>query len=920
MEDVLRIKTLGSLEIGRNDRLLCHFASRKAEALLVYLACTPYPQPREVLADLLWDERTQSQAMANLRVLLSSLRREAGPFVHITRYSASIAPDAPVHVDLTELTVAVAHFRERQTSVAAQHLATALLQAGGEFMQGFALPEARRFDEWLLMQRERSRSLVSDGCLALCSWYLKCGEYEQAMMLANRLLELNPLSEIGYRRQMEALARAGRRTEALSRYQECCQQLQTELGLEPSTRTVDLATAIQKGELEPRHSVTPLIDRVSPYHLPIPATPLVGRRAEIADINALLAGPARVLTIVAPGGMGKTRLALEVAQGQIERFAHGVVFVDLGAVLSPHGIASALARSLGLTIGGSAAHEPDTQVIENLRQKALLLVLDSFEHLLEAAPLLTRIVEAAPRVKILVTSREVLRLHTEHVYPLYGLPFSSFETIDAAAKDDAVALFLQHARSRQPEFALQTEDLAPLRQLLQLVEGNPLAIILAAAWIPTMRLSEIAEETTRNLDFLEAGYRDLPPRQRSMCAIFDGTWAQLSSQEQRLFAALSVFHGGFMTDAARDIAGATPSDLLGLLHHSLLTHVNSGRFTIHELLRHFAAQKLRNMPEHDEAVRERHSVYYCRFVEQRHTALKDARADTAAAEISLEFENTITAAQWAADRQRVDLLEQIVPLSFYCVRENRRREGLALFERAVRSFQAETGYEHRVLGALITSRALFMDQPAVQPQEEHQVLKESLAHLAKAAALGEDVRVEEAWTLSILAQCLVSYDFKQALPSYERSLFLFQSLELPYEIACTCWLLAKWHLLDSNYVRALEYVNQAHQLWSDEGEQHFVHQAKIERGLITMRLGHPAQGLQDVREAITYFEETGKLHMIAEGYMALGEILISLGRFSEAQGVLSTSASYFARIGFEEELDRCRSLLECAALRQDRRV
>ncbi|MDX1413194.1 MAG: NB-ARC domain-containing protein [Candidatus Promineifilaceae bacterium] len=312
-----------------------------------------------------------------------------------------------------------------------------------------------------------------------------------------------------------------------------------------------------------------------PNNLPRQPTPLVGREAELGEIGKLLSRPDyRLLTLVAPEGMGKTRLGLQAAADQIDVFYKGVFFVSLAGVTSKDDLPAAIANALKLSLYG--AEELESQLFNYLREKHLLLLLDNLEHLLDGARTVADMLVAAPQVKILATSRRRLLLHAEWTFEVGGLAVPKNESLRVAGNYSSVELFLQSARRVQPGF-------------------NP-----------------TADEVAHDLELLATKMRDIPARQRSVQAIFEHAWKDLSPEEQRAFEGLSVFRGGFKRDAAQEVSGANLRILSELINKSLLTRDESGRFHVHELLRQFAEAKLNAVKENKAESQRRHAVFFAR--------------------------------------------------------------------------------------------------------------------------------------------------------------------------------------------------------------------------------------------------------------------------------------------------------------------
>ncbi|MCP4589222.1 MAG: hypothetical protein GY842_00620, partial [bacterium] len=360
-----------------------------------------------------------------------------------------------------------------------------------------------------------------------------------------------------------------------------------------------------------------------PNNLPVQPTPFVGREAVLAEIAGRLHDPdCRLLTLLGPGGSGKTRLALETGAAQLDNYSHGVWFVPLAALQSVDAIVPTVARALGFSFyadaGGSAGPDPQQQLLDYLRQKTMLIIMDNYEHLLsplnppmggtKGGDLVTDILKTAPDVKVLATSRARLNVQGEQLFPVAGMNFPAKDTLEQAAQYSAIKLFLGSARRVQPDFELTPANLADVARICRLVQGMPLGILLAAGWIEMLTPAEIAAEIGTSLDFLETDVRDVPARHRSMRAVFDHSWNLLTERERQVLHGLSVFRGGCTREAAQEITGASLRELMALVRKSLLHRASGGRYEMHELLRQYSAERLDQSPTESEAVRDRHSA------------------------------------------------------------------------------------------------------------------------------------------------------------------------------------------------------------------------------------------------------------------------------------------------------------------------
>jgi predicted ATPase/DNA-binding CsgD family transcriptional regulator len=379
----------------------------------------------------------------------------------------------------------------------------------------------------------------------------------------------------------------------------------------------------------------------STYALPAEPTPFIGRAQELAEIRRLL-DETRLLTLIGTGGIGKTRLALRAASDLHDQFENGVFFVSLAPISSGKHIVQTIAEAIGFPLSTGAP--PIDQLLAHLRRRKLLLVMDNFEHLLDNVDIISRILQAAPNVKVLATSREKLKLHGETALTLTGLGPPDQKTPTDPREHDALELFLHSVGRVRPKFNPDVDDLRQLTHICRLVEGLPLAIELAAGWMNVLSPEELASEIQQGLDILTSDMRDVPERHHSMRAVFDQSWSWLDQTEREVFMRLSVFRGGFTREAGQAVTGASLQSLAGLVDKSFLSHdLNSGRFEIHELLRQYAQEQLEKRSEESVSALEAHADYFAKFMEQRWGHLRDHRQKAALTEIVADLENIRTA-------------------------------------------------------------------------------------------------------------------------------------------------------------------------------------------------------------------------------------------------------------------------------------
>ena len=647
---MLKLSFLGLPKVERSGEPAGHFVSIKALALLCYLAMRDGPQAREHLAGLLWGEMSEARAKANLRMALYHLQKLLPGCLILTRMSAAFNRDQPYWLDVEAFNSGLAA-PENQAAI----LQTTLELYRGEFLEDLFVDRAPEFEVWLLEQREALRLSFVRALERLADQYTGLGDWDASIKTYRRLLAVEPLREEVHRRLMFVLARAGRFDSALEQYERCRRVLGKELQVKPTHESAALYERIQLIRSQPRlHS------------LPTRQDPLLGREKELVEVETLLRNPgSRLLTLVGLGGIGKSRLALQIAEDQARTgtFLEGVHFIQLASVATADLLASAIADTIQLAFQGPA--EPKVQLLNHLHDKEMLLVLDNFEHLIDGGvELLSEILSGASEVKLLTTSRVRLNMREEWLYEVQGLQFPMpAEGSEAggemkAGDYPAVQLFVERARRVQPDFSPSETEMEAVMRISQLVKGMPLAIELAASWVRSVSCGKIAMEIERGLGFLAAPPQGMSERHRSMQAVFDHSWRFLSAEEQSVFSRLSVFRGGFRREAAEQVAGATLPILSSLVDKSFLHRDPGGRFEVHELLRQFAEDKLRVIPPEYEETQNLHCRYLASFLHEWGNHLKGGEQIRALKEIGAEIDNIRTAWRWAVDKRRLEEIDK----------------------------------------------------------------------------------------------------------------------------------------------------------------------------------------------------------------------------------------------------------------------
>ncbi len=689
----LSIRLLGSWQTSLNDQPLIGFESDKVRALLAYLAVeSDHPHRREALAGLLWPERPEYNARRCLNQALCDLRRVVGdrtasfPLLIVTRQTVQLNPASEHMLDVAAFGALLdacqqhSHSSLLDCALCLDRLQQALALYEGDFMKGFSVGDSSAFEEWAMLQREHLGQRVMETLRHLADGYERRGALEQALRYARRQVELDPWREEAQRQVMHLLAATGERGAALAQYEACRRALAAELGIEPEMGTTALYQQIRDGKagaiIEAPFPGQPVgvgpgvrSAVVPPHNLPAALTPLIGREKELDELRQRLQDPTcRLLTIAGLGGVGKTRLALEVAGEcctslRLGAFPDGIYVIPLAEVQSAIEIPSAVAAAIGLSPATLEDSEAvfRQRLLNHVRRKRMLLLLDSLEHLPDGVGVLTEILEQAPETKIVVTSRERLHLLGEQLLILAGLPYPQGQEAgpSEACSTPAARLFLTTAWRVCPHFEPTQEDLMGIAHICREVEGLPLAIIMAAGQMEAMSPSEIAAAIDCGLDILQIDCRDVPERQRSMRRVFDRCWALMGEQQHEALRGLSVFHGGFTGAAARQVVGVTPRELADLVSRSCLYHWPDGRFAMHSLLRQYMADKLARVPDVGRAMHERHCAYYAAVLERWGPDLRGGRQQQVLDGMEFEIDNVRAAWQWAVQERAVKHLAQM---------------------------------------------------------------------------------------------------------------------------------------------------------------------------------------------------------------------------------------------------------------------
>ena len=958
----MQIQLLGDFRLVHPDNGLIHIRSPRQQSLLAYLLLhADIPQPRRHLAFLFWPDTSEKQAHTNLRNLLYQVRRalpQIERWLKIETSTLQWRSDSFYKLDVTMFESAV----RQADGVLGGHEATQTLLEQAANLYGGDLLE-KLYDDWLNSERNRLRTLYLKTLYRLVNLHEKIEAPAAAITYLDLLLQYDPSQEEVYRRLMRLYAASGEQAAVARVYRACRATLKRDLNVEPSAATQDLfAELTADSAARPRQSlsdesakaetrsVTETTVSAGLHHVPVQTTPCLGRATEVKLIRERLAeGSCRLLTLMGPGGVGKTRLAVQAVEQLAtagHQFEDGIYFVSLSGVARADLLPSAIATALDISLRQQELL--NDQLLGFLQNRRLLLVLDNFEHLLPGVELISEVLGKAPEVKLLVTSREALKVSTEHRLNVEGLTFPAGQQSVASnlTSYSAVDLFTEVASRVRPEFDSNDNETArAIAEICRLVEGTPLALEMAAAWVRLYDCRAIARQIGQGLDILITTMRDVPARHRSMRAVLDGSWRLLGTREQFILAQTSVFSGSFTVEAAMAVTDATPLDLAALVDKSLLRRVGD-RFELHQLMRQYAAEKLQwlaqtvadqESAQTIESTPDRHCQFYLGFISLQEEGLFGWEPQHAVARLQGNLDNIRSAWQWAVEQADFDLIgKSLTGLARFYELASLYKEGadnLAAAAACAELRQPSTVPDLSILyGRLLThqaemliwlskygqatsaaSEALALAAQAGSTElegharvvlaflhERQSEVDQALAHLNQARRLcpqGQNDRL----LARILNQLGNLYrkksNYPQALTLQQQGRDLAQQYGDQWALASFARDLGIIYSDTWDNVQALAYFQLGLQIAEDLDSQIGMAECAFLVGSIYRRLGKIKEALSHFKRSLTISERLGNTWGVAHCLRDIGLSHKDLGRYDEALSHLEGASRLFLELG-----------------------
>jgi predicted ATPase/DNA-binding SARP family transcriptional activator len=905
---------------------------RKVVALLAYLAVEGGRQTRDALSALLWPDYDQSKAFTNLRHTLWEVQQAIGEgWIVADRETVGLYTDAEISLDVRDFeSLLISGRGQENIPLRISVLSDAVKLYRNHFLSGFSLKDALGFNEWAFAKSEDLRHQLASALTVLSDDHCAVGNADQGIPYARRLITLDPLNETSHRQLMQVYLQAGQHSAALKQYQACEQLLRKELGIDPQPETRALYKKIRKREVK-AIPVEKKVESVKPRNnLPAEFSTFIGRGQQLDQIANLMAKH-RLVTLVGAGGIGKTRLALQVGQKRLNDYPNGVWFITLDSLSDSALIPQAVAAVFDIR---ETSEQPLTEkLIDFLHPKTSLLILDNCEHLLDAcAQLVTIILKNCPNIKILATSRETLNMLGEAVYYIPSLSMPERDLpIPQLLDYESIRLFNERAGLALSSFTLTNENAAAVVEICRKVDGIPLAIELAAARVNLLRVEEILKQLQDSFALLTSDRRSILPRQQTLQASMDWSWGLLNESEQGFLQQLSVFAGGWTLESAQAVCDGDVLEFTNTLVKKSLIVVNQEaghetRCRFHEIVRQYAHEKFVESDQ-EQKIRSRHLKYFLSLSERADVELRGPAQVNWMDRLNDELNNLRAALHWAEKNDvEAGLLLSGRLLRFWESAD--LHEGTQWLETFLHKSQSEefplaratalltygwllTWLQQFIPARTVTEESLSLFRTSGDKQGEIDALI-SLANIDQfldeldsgterlqqaldlAQALGD--RWRQAVVLGFLGWD--PRDMQQRFTHWEKAIQLYREVGDQISLANLLSLSAQFRVLNGDFELGEKYLDESTVLWHSNRRANVWEHPKSVKSLILLIRGEYEQAYEILQEALVSAQETGNRMSYLWLRVRLGYIALRAGNLVEAHDLFAETVQDFYKDGY----------------------
>jgi len=887
-KSTFRVLVLGPFALSKNGRPVdVSTWQRPVATLLKLLVIHPHHrQSRDIVLDTLWPDAPVEASTSTLRSKVHLLRQGLGAGqpspVLFEKGWLSLNPIHAWEIDLEEFEQRIREGADRE-----------VLEEAIALYRSEPLPE-HRYDDWAIPIRARLLREWRETMVKLACRHIQEERPQSAIPYLEAVLQDDPLDETALRQLLKALLVTGKRVEALRRYQGFQVRLREELGVEPEPATHRIVSEGVHGTAEvasPVHGLFHGERRADvPSNLPAPLSSFVGRADLTTHVRDLLHRPGpRLMTLIGPGGIGKTRTAIEVGHSTANSFPDGTFFISLAELRSPSDVVAWIATTLGFKASADATLEE--VLIARLLHKRALLILDNFEHVLEAAPAVAHLAEACPGVHILATSREPLHIRGEQRLPVPSLDVPRRSEVDAGVllQVEAIQLFTQRAKAIQPEFSLTDENARAIASICRGLEGLPLAIELAAARVKEFSPWALLSRLDEQLDLLTGGPRDASPRHSSVRSAIEWSYRLLEERERMIFNSLGVFRGGFSLDAARAVSPKesggerdVQAHLLSLTEKNLVNRDCSmrgeARFTLLEPIRQHALEKVRAAGIEPE-VKRLHAEYYRQLAMRAETELWAERQGEWFGRLALEGANLSGALEYAFSAEDFGLgLDILGRLWRFWIWQGNYAQWRAWLEEGLA--RGET------VAPAVRAKALFAAAFLAQHQGDyHRAQALSEENLAVSRALGNPLAVRHALSVLGLSSLRLGHPDQAAL-LFSETVDICRRLDIRQFLPPSVFNLGMALAEKGDVAQGASKIEEALELFGDAGEKYISVTARC-------YLGHLEVERKRLRRARDLFRESLRISKETDYHVGLAHSLEGLAVVDAGTGRLGRPARLF---------------------------